>query len=187
MLACSRLHRCRQVAHSFAAWAIANAHAGFDRGECRRASADGESAGVACWHDESKPGPTREPCKSPRLWVRQSRCRRISSDDASAPTLQRSGWWRSGCCSSSRRMWSRCSAVIVCWTKPNHAFFMCQQPCAKFFSFASAHATTDAHRRASKSACRKRTATRPVLPCIAARKYWRGFQHLVALGAHRIE
>ncbi|MCC7096715.1 MAG: hypothetical protein IT472_06020, partial [Thermomonas sp.] len=66
--------------------------------------------------------------------------------------------------------------MIVCWTKPNHAFFMCQQSCAKFFLatpaiIVSNAITTDAGQTINEPATSVHAMSR-----IAARKQWRGLQ-----------
>lgn len=128
------------------------------------------TANTPAWHRPTLPS------RRVRRWIPESGHCGTSSDDAPAPTLQRSGWWRGGCCSSLRRVWSRCSAVIVCWTKPNHAFFTCQQSCAKFFSFASALAAIEARMRVRNCPCRERMCNLPTSMQSAARKHWRGLQ-----------
>ena len=66
------------------------------------------------------PAPFRTPCIS-------------ASDSPSASTV--GCCWRSyaWCCRLSRCACSLASAGNVCWAKPNHGFFHCQQPVAIFF------------------------------------------------------
>ena len=49
------------------------------------------------------------------------------------PPLRLSGRRASLCCALSRLLISLASAGCVCWAKPNHGFFHCQQPDAIFF------------------------------------------------------
>lgn len=57
----------------------------------------------------------------------------FSSDGRAAPTLRCCRCWRVCCRLPSRRVCPLLSAVIVCWTKPNHRDFTCQQLCEKIF------------------------------------------------------
>ena len=80
------------------------------------------------------------------------------------------------CCRLSRCVCSLASAGCVCWAKPKHAFFNCQQPEKLFFRF---HATLLRHVRASMQCMQPpRIASRS---CKRMRKYaackeWRGLQ-----------
>ena len=71
---------------------------------------------------------------------------------------------------------SPCSAGNVCWAKPNHAFFKCQQSFAKFFHAARTARTVDGPCASSMDT---RSAT---MWCVTmterspAREYWRGLQ-----------
>ena len=59
---------------------------------------------------------------------------RISAKDSpAAPTVSCCWWSRVSCCRLSRCACSLASAGNVCWAKPNHGFFHCQQPVAIFF------------------------------------------------------
>jgi hypothetical protein len=55
---------------------------------------------------------------------------------------------RGACRSLSRCACSLASAGNVCWAKPNHGFFHCQQPVAIFFRARHRDLRIDAHRRA---------------------------------------
>lgn len=77
------------------------------------------------------PAPRSTPCIS-------------ASDSPSASTV--GCCWRScaWCCRLSRCACSLASAGNVCWAKPNHGFFHCQQPVAIFFHACRRHARGDA-------------------------------------------
>lgn len=77
------------------------------------------------------PAPRSTPCIS-------------ASDSPSASTV--GCCWRScaWCCRLSRCACSLASAGNVCWAKPNHGFFHCQQPVAIFFHARRRHVRRDA-------------------------------------------
>ena len=80
---------------------------------------------------------------------------------------------------------SPCSAGNVCWAKPNHAFFKCQQSFAKFFHAASANAArTTAFTPHARMTCRCALRRRAPHRC-HARKQWRGLQRFHATRARR--
>ena len=80
------------------------------------------------------PAPCRTPCIS-------------ASDSPSASTV--GCCWRSyaWCCRLSRCACSLASAGNVCWAKPNHGFFHCQQPVAIFFDARTRGVAGDSRRR----------------------------------------
>ena len=55
-------------------------------------------------------------------------------DAMPASTVCCCGWRCLSCCRRSRFVLSLASVGDVCWAKPNHGFFNCQQPDAKKFS-----------------------------------------------------
>ena len=76
---------------------------------------------------------------------------------------------------------SRASAGNVCWAKPNHAFFRCQQSFAKFFFDAPITRARIACIAASAGTQRMRVMTRPTRSASPARKQRRGPQHSDAI------
>ncbi len=56
-----------------------------------------------------------------------------AGDSPSASTVGCCRWSCAWCCRLSRCACSLASAGNVCWAKPNHGFFHCQQPVAIFF------------------------------------------------------
>lgn len=80
------------------------------------------------------------------------------------------------CCRLSRCVCSLSSAGSVCWAKPNHAFFNCQQPDAVFF-----RARSPLHRQTCASVRRKHPPTiasrNHTASCSGVkREHWRGLQ-----------
>ena len=73
-------------------------------------------------------------CRS-RSWMpapRSTPC--ISASDSPSASTVGCCWWSCAwCCRLSRCACSLASAGNVCWAKPNHGFFHCQQPVAIFF------------------------------------------------------
>ena len=80
------------------------------------------------------PAPRSAPCIS-------------ASDSPSASTVGCCWWSCAWCCRLSRCACSLASAGNVCWAKPNHGFFHCQQPVAIFFRARRRHVRVDARRR----------------------------------------
>ena len=83
----------------------------------------------------------------------------------------------------SRRICSLSSAVFVCWTKPNHAFFTCQQSCAMFFcacvrALPETCAQAAAHRLSALASLQ-----RAIARSMAACKQQCGFQSIIAARA----
>ena len=80
------------------------------------------------------------------------------------------------CCRLSRCVCSLSSAGNVCWAKPNHAFFNCQQPVDVFFqSRSSSHRQTCASMQRedpSTLASRNHATSRSHVK----REHWRGLQ-----------
>ena len=77
------------------------------------------------------PAPRSTPCIS-------------ASDSPSASTIGCCWWSCAWCCRLSRCACSLASAGNVCWAKPNHGFFHCQQPVAIFFRARRRHVHGDA-------------------------------------------
>ena len=71
---------------------------------------------------------------------------------------------------------SPCSAGNVCWAKPNHAFFKCQQSFAKFFHAAPATRAAHAADAPAMHACKATARCMPTTEQSPARKHWRGLQ-----------
>ena len=88
------------------------------------------------------PAPRSTPCIS-------------ASDRPSASTV--GCCWRScaWCCRLSRCACSLASAGNVCWAKPNHGFFHCQQPVAIFLRACRRGVPVDMHRCASDALHRR--------------------------------
>ena len=81
---------------------------------------------------------------------------RISAKDSpAAPTVSCCWWSRVWGRSLSRRACSLASAGNVCWAKPNHGFFHCQQPVAIFFRACRRGVPVDMHRCASDALHRR--------------------------------
>lgn len=79
---------------------------------------------------------------------------RISAKDSpAAPTVSCCWWSRVSCCRLSRCACSLASAGNVCWAKPNHGFFHCQQPVAIFFRDCRRSVRIHACRSASRASC----------------------------------
>ena len=111
------------------------------------------------------PAPRSTPCIS-------------ASDSPSASTV--GCCWRScaWCCRLSRCACSLASAGNVCWAKPNHGFFHCQQPVAIFFHACRRHARGDARThdpRASIASPRR---------CVVIDASMRCMQAMARLAAH---
>ncbi len=97
-----------------------------------------------------------------------------------ASTVRSSGWTGLSCRRLLRSACSLASAGNVCWAKPNHAFFRCQQSFAKFFSAALAATARDGRivaRRSSQHAHHMHTRMRSRSP---ACKQQRGLQRFDA-------
>lgn len=81
-----------------------------------------------------------------------------ASDRPSASTVGCCWWSCAWCCRLSRCACSLASAGNVCWAKPNHGFFHCQQPVAIFFHArrrdVRADARTHARHASIASPCR---------------------------------
>jgi len=98
-------------------------------------------------------------------------------DGLPASTVRCLGWNCVSCRRLLRSARSLASAGNVCWAKPNHAFFGCQQSFAKFFFGALPTRARDVPIAASidaSHACDARMHARRASP---ARKHWRGLQH----------
>ena len=111
------------------------------------------------------PAPRSTPCIS-------------ASDSPSASTV--GCCWRScaWCCRLSRCACSLASAGNVCWAKPNHGFFHCQQPVAIFFHACSSgvRGHVELHDRYTSIAC--------PLECIVVVASMRCTQAMARLAAH---
>ena len=97
-----------------------------------------------------------------------------------ASTVRSSGWTGLSCRWLLRSACSLASAGNVCWAKPNHAFFRCQQSFAKFFP--SALAATARGARIAVHRCTQRThhAHARMRIRLPARKQQRGPQRFDA-------
>lgn len=80
------------------------------------------------------------------------------------------------CCVLSRWVFSLSSAGNVCWAKPNHAFYDCQQPGRFFFGAASRERRAELAARALRKPARASTRSSPASFVIAETQAWRGFQ-----------
>ena len=75
-----------------------------------------------------------------RAWPPPGRTTRLrGSDRLPASTVAHIGRSCVPCFRSSRRVCPLAPAGNVCWAKPNHAFFQCQQSFAKFFAAPIRH------------------------------------------------
>ena len=110
-----------------------------DRRRARRTGRMGWRAAVHCVAAFDVPRPTKNPR---RLALQVSimgaipwrRWRISTRDRPPSSTFRHRGRSSVLCCLLSRRACSLSSAGNVCWAKPNHGFFNCQQPDAKKFS-----------------------------------------------------
>ena len=152
-----------------------------DRRRARRAGTDALPA-CACAPPASD---VPRPLKNPRRLALQvsitgaipwRRWRISTRDRPPSSTFRHRGRSSVLCCLLSRRACSLSSAGNVCWAKPNHGFFHCQQPLQKFFR-AGSHAG-GASRCAHGDARRVRARMQSACTCmhIAANKQIRGFQ-----------
>ena len=95
-------------------------------------------------------------CRS-RSWMpapRSTPC--ISASDSPSASTVGCCWWSCAwCCRLSRCACSLASAGNVCWAKPNHGFFHCQQPVAIFFRACRRGVPVDMHRCASDALHRR--------------------------------
>ena len=123
-----------------------------DRRRARRAGTDALPA-CACAPPASD---VPRPLKNPRRLALQvsitgaiplRRWRISTRDRPPSSTFRHRGRSSVLCCLLSRRACSLSSAGNVCWAKPNHGFFHCQQPVANFFH-RNARANAQRHPRA---------------------------------------
>ena len=162
-----------------------------DRPPARQAHRTGWSDGTRCESAAAlgRPAPIKKTrggvrCRF-RSWTSPDPWRRFSQGKRSRRTPGRCCWRR--CvrrCWLSRRVCSLASAGNVCWAKPNHGFFECQQLRAKFF--AARRRRCASMRAQAGDGDRCATATRIAFACMhrhesehwsGFRTQWRNFHH----------
>ena len=92
------------------------------------------------------------------------------------PPFSCCGWRCVWCCRLSRCIRSLASAGNVCWAKPNHGFFNCQQPVANYFRRALAVRSKHVHAMPRRRTPEARTHACKTTFVIPACKQWRGLQ-----------
>lgn len=105
-------------------------------------------------------------------------------DGSPASTVRCNGWNHEWCRRLLRCACSLASAGNVCWAKPNHAFFRCQQSFAKFFSGAQPAQSCSTAMMVARRVPRSRDGRTHAMHASPVRKRWCGPQRFDVARAH---